>query len=169
MSFENIVKKAETDIEQYGWSTMYVDANQEQGMESFSYTIGFEKTFDHPEIIIFGLPGESAHRVLSAVAHAVKDGEPMPLDTPVENILGGNFKVLFKPFDPDVYDIYLSVAVRIYKTKNYRTQILLWPDKFGHYPTDPEYSIQGQLSAVKLISSSGEFQVPKLQAPNQLH
>jgi len=77
MSFENIVEKANADIEQYGWSTMYVDANRERGMESLSYTIGLDETYDHPEVIVFGLPAETAHNILSAIAHAIKPPKRM--------------------------------------------------------------------------------------------
>jgi len=78
---------------------MYVDTDQVHGIESFSYTIGFEKSYNHPEIITFGLPAESAHGILSATAAAIKEGESLPLHVPVENILGGDLKVLFKPLD----------------------------------------------------------------------
>lgn len=169
MSFENIVEKANADIEQYGWSTMYVDANRERGMESFSYTIGLEETYDHPEVIVFGLPAETAHNILSAIAHAIKEGESMPLHTPVQNILSGDFKVLFKPFVTDAYHDYLNVAVSSYGTPEFRTQIMFWPDKDGFFPTDDSYSIQGQLTALKLISASEVFDVSALGAPKKLH
>jgi len=169
MSFENILKKAQTDIEQYGWSSMYVDANKVRGMESYTHTIGFESTYGHPEIITFGLPGESAHGVLSAVAQAIKEGESMALHTPVDNVLGGDFQVIFKPLDQAAYDDYLSVAIKTYDTKDFRTQIMLWPDKEGQFPTDNAYSIQGQLTAVKVISASDEFEAPPLKPPGTYH
>ena len=169
MSFEEILKKAESDITQYGWSFMYVDADQVQGMESFSYTVGFEKTYSHPEIITFGLPAESAHGILSAAAAAVKDGEAMPLHVPVENIIGGDLKVIFKPFDHERYADYLSVAIAAYGTSNFRTQIMMWPDKEGNYPNEREYSIKAQLNASKVISTSKEFEVQALGSHNDLH
>jgi len=166
MSFEDILEKAETDITKYGWSFMYVDADQVRGVESFSYTIGFEKTFGYPEVITFGLPAESAHGILSATAAAIKEGEKLPLNLPVANIIGGDLKVLFKPFDPDSYDDYLRVAMEIYKTKNFRTQIMLWPDKDGKYPTESDYSIKVQLNALKVLSAADDFEVPALGKPS---
>ncbi len=170
MSFEIILEKAEKDIEQYGWSAMYVDADSENGIETFSHTIGFEETYKHPEIIIFGLPAESAHAILSAIAHEIKQGESMPLHTPVGNILGGDFKVIFKPFDPGAHGDYLNVAVGSYKTSEFRTQLMLWPDKNGQFPTEAGYSISGQRSALQLIASSDEsFDVSDEKTPRNLH
>lgn len=169
MSFENIVEKANADIEQYGWSTMYVDANRERGMESFSYTIGLEETYDHPEVIVFGLPAETAHNILSAIAHAIKEGESMPLHTPVENILGGDFNVIFKPLASEAYADYLSVAISSYRSAEFRTQIMFWPDKEGYLPTEDSYSIQGQLTALKLISTSEKLDVLCLRDGKKMH
>jgi len=169
MSFEKILEKAESDIEQYGWSFMFVDADQVSGMESFSYTIGFEKTFAHPELIMFGLPAEPSHKILSAVAAAIKDNETMPLHVPVENIIGNDLKVIFKPLDHALYADYLSVAIEAYGTKNFRTQIMLWPDKEENYPFEASYSIKPQLSARKAISASEEFEVPALGLVKNMH
>ena len=162
MNFEKILEKAESDLAQYGWSFMYVDADQVKGMESFSYTIGLEKSYGHPEIITFGLPAEPAHRIFSATAAAIKEGETMPLHEPVENIIGGDLKVVFKPLDHAVYGDYLSVAIDAYGTKDFRTQIMLWPDKEGNYPFDTGYSIKAQLNASKVISASEKFDAPAL-------
>lgn len=169
MSFDDILKKAKTDITTYGWSFMYVDTDQAHGIESFSYTIGFEKTYNHPEIITFGLPAEPAHGILSAAAAAIKGGENMPLHVPVDNILGGDLKVLFKPLNHDCYKDYLSVAIEAYQTTDFRTQVMLWPDKVGKYPTDNEYSIQVQRHALKIISSSENFDIPALENDKHLH
>jgi len=169
MSFEEILKKAESDIAQYGWSFMYVDADQVRGMEPFSYTIGLEKTYGHPEVVIFGLPAQSAHGIISAVAAAVKEGESMPLHDPVEDIIGGDLKVIFKPLEHALYADYLSVAIKTYGTTDFRTLIMLWPDKEGKYPFDTGYSIKAQLNAAKAISASESFDVSALDLSKQLH
>jgi len=169
MSFEQILKKAKSDIEQYGWTFMYVDAEQERGIESFSYTIGFEKTYAHPEIITFGLPAEPAHGILSAAAAAIKEGEKLSLHVPVENIIGGELNVIFKPLNHEHYDDYLSVAIEAYGTKDFRAQIMLWPDKEGNSPNEKAYSIQVQRTASKAIAVSDDFDAPALDLRKQLN
>ena len=103
IKYEKILEKAKSDIAQYGWSFMNVDADQVRRMESISYAIGFEKSYGHPEIIIFGLPAEPAHRIPRVTAAAIKEGEEMPLHEPVGNIIGGDLKVKFKPLDHTSY------------------------------------------------------------------
>ena len=86
----------------------------------------------------------------------------MPLHEPVENIIGGDLKVIFKPLDHAAYAEYLSVAIAAYGTKDFRTQIMLWPDKEGNYPFDTGYSIKAQLNTSKVISASEKFDAPAL-------
>ena len=103
---------------------MNVDADQVRRMESISYAIGFEKSYGHPEIIIFGLPAEPAHRIPRVTAAAIKEGEEMPLHEPVGNIIDGDFKVKFKPLDHTSYADYLSVAITAYGTEDFRTTVV---------------------------------------------
>ena len=154
---------------QYGWTFMFVDADPVSGQESFSYTIGFEKTYSHPEVIIFGLPAEASHRIVSVIAAAIKESEIMPLHVAVDNIIGNDLKVIFKPLDHLLYADYLSVAIEAYGTKNFRSQIMLWPDTKGNYPFDTNYCIKAQLSATKAISASDKFEVPALGSLSKLH
>ena len=43
-----------SSTKEYGWEGVYVfDANDEK--QPFIYSIGLEETYDHPEIMIFGL------------------------------------------------------------------------------------------------------------------
>jgi len=93
----------------------------------------------------------------------------MPLHVPVENIIGGDLKVIFKPLDHKLYAEYLSVAIKAYGTAEFRTQIMLWPDKGGKYPNEDGYSIKVQLNASKAISISENFEVPALDLRKQLH
>ena len=69
----------------------------------------------------FGLPAETAHRILSATAAVIKEGEEIPLHEPVGNIIGGDLKVIFKPLDHTSYTDYLGVAITVYDTKDFRT------------------------------------------------
>ncbi len=69
MSIESIRE----NIQKHGWQCQYVfDANGEK--EEFSYSIGFEESFDHPEIMIFGLERETMHSILSDIASDLKEG-----------------------------------------------------------------------------------------------
>ena len=50
-------------IHEHGWHCTYVfDPDGEQ--PDFSYSTGFRVNADHPEMIVFGLPSETANEVL---------------------------------------------------------------------------------------------------------
>ena len=54
------------------------------------------------------------------------------------------------------------MAITAYGTKDFRAQIMLWPDKEGNYPIDKGYSIMAQLNAAKVVSASEQFDAPAL-------
>lgn len=64
-------------VEQYGWFVAMFNASKKS--PSFAYTIGLWKTFQHPEIICFGLPPQSLQVLLNGAGLLVKEGEKLPL------------------------------------------------------------------------------------------
>ena len=67
------------------------------------------------------------------------------------------------------YTEYLSVAIEAYQTTRFRTQVMLWPDKEGKFPTENEYSILVQRHALKVISASEDFDISTLEKDKHLH
>ncbi|GAA5444855.1 hypothetical protein Misp06_03047 [Microbulbifer sp. NBRC 101763] len=64
------------NIKEYGWHFLFVfDPNGEY--QDFSYTIGLEESFGHPEIMIFGLKKDSAHAILADIVEDIKSGVKM--------------------------------------------------------------------------------------------
>ena len=46
----------------------------------FSYTIGMEKNFHTPEIVVYGLPTKSAHAILNTIKDMVGGGWDIEID-----------------------------------------------------------------------------------------
>lgn len=60
----------EENIKKHGWQYQFVfDAGKNP---DFSYTIGLEESFSHPEIMIFGLKRDQMHSVLSDLVIDIK-------------------------------------------------------------------------------------------------
>lgn len=57
-------------IEDPGWMVMGIGAEP-----PFCYTVGLLKTFNHPEIIIFGLKYQIGHPILNTVGFLIKEGK----------------------------------------------------------------------------------------------
>ncbi|WP_444919623.1 DUF4262 domain-containing protein [Microbulbifer sp. CnH-101-G] len=136
------------NIKEYGWHFLFVfDPNGEY--QDFSYTIGLEESFGHPEIMIFGLKKDSAHAILADIVEDIKSGVKMEPNKKLGNVIGGDFKVMFKPISSNAYKEYLGTAVNYYG-KPFRAQVMFWPDKANILPTEEgcELTIQNEALAI---------------------
>lgn len=141
--------KIKNNIDEYGWHFLFVfDPNGEH--VDFSYTIGLEESFDHPEIVIFGLKKDSAHGILSAIVDDIKSGVVMEPNKRLPNVIGGDFEVLFKPIVGSAYEDYLGTAVRYYG-KPFRAQVMFWPDKNNKLPQDEGCEVTIQDEALQIV------------------
>ena len=137
------------NIEQYGWHFIFVfDPDGEK--ENFSYTVGFEETYKFPEIIIFGLNKDSAHGICTDIADDLAKGKTYPLNTKIADVIGGDYKVLFKEVLPEKFDGYLNGCLSYYK-KPFRACVMFWPDKDGMFPFEYGYKSKAQNEALQIV------------------
>src|SRR5688572_25938808 len=66
-------KAVHDHIATYGWHCVKV-AEDEEG-PGFAYTIGFQRSFGHPEVIVFGQHPEVMHAMLSRIAERIRAGQ----------------------------------------------------------------------------------------------
>lgn len=59
-------------IERYGWTGVAVEAGHDN--PGWAYTIGLSDHFEHPELVVVGLPPPDAYWMLGHVARYVRDG-----------------------------------------------------------------------------------------------
>lgn len=72
---QELVSKVHRDIERVGWSVIGVFPTEgDEPKASYSYTIGLLETEQHPELIVFGLPPEQAHGILSCAVDLIREG-----------------------------------------------------------------------------------------------
>ena len=145
MSIESIKE----NIQKHGWQYQYVfDANGEK--EDFSYSIGFEESFDHPEIMIFGLKRETMHAVLSDIASAIKEGRKFEEGVRTGDVLSGELEVMFKPVNEGFLPEYAGIA-RCFYNKPFRMMVMFWPDKLNVLPTEVGCKLTVQNEALKIV------------------
>jgi hypothetical protein len=80
-------QKVLDDIARVGWHCVAI--MPEENLPGYAFTIGLFHRYNHPELIIFGLPQEIAHRVLTIAADAAKSGAPIDLTQPCDAFLKG--------------------------------------------------------------------------------
>ncbi|MBS2011485.1 MAG: DUF4262 domain-containing protein [Deltaproteobacteria bacterium] len=140
-----IQKKVAADIREYGWHAVGV-ANVEGETDvgpPFSYTIGFEDTFDHPEVVIFGLNNDHQfmHYILSEIAKRIAKGERFEHGAKKKNLLPG-FVCPFARFPKSAYDAHLGQALVWHGSPSFRAVQCIWPDPKKRLPWDPKFIYQ---------------------------
>jgi len=142
-------KSLEENIKKFGWQCQYVfDPNSER--EDFSYSIGFEESYGHPEIMIFGLKKETMHSVLSDIADEIKNGKVFEPNKKTLGVLSGDYEVIFKPLLDSYLSEYAGIASDYYSSQ-FRVYIMLWPDKNNVLPTDNNCELTVQNEALKIV------------------
>lgn len=117
---------------------------------SFSYTIGLEESFSHPEVMIFGLKREQMHAILSDIVNDIKSGRAFEANIKTGNVLAGHFDVLFKPLKSEFLSEYAGIAERYYN-RPFRVYVMLWPDKHNILPTEPGCELTVQNEALEIV------------------
>lgn len=103
----------------------------------FSYTIGLFHSYGYPELLIYGLPREVAHAVLTIATNAAASGTPLNLDEPTEELLEG-YSCVFVPVPLHEYPEHVGFARWYYEGDVFPVQQVVWPSKAGLFPWHPE-------------------------------
>jgi len=130
------------DVEEYGWFCSGV-FDPEQKEPDFSYSVGFTKTLNAPEFIVFGLPLKLMHSMLWEVFRQIKDGK-VPEDNQRWSKLIEGFDCISRPVHPtNIVREYLNSAMWFWGNPAEHGQLkafqLVWPSsKTGLFPWDAD-------------------------------
>ena len=142
-------EKIQEDIEKFGWHFLHVfDPNGVKNV--FSYSIGFEESFNQPEILIFGLGKDVAHEILTDVADDLRNGLKLAVDKRMRGLISGDFDVMFKSVQQKAFSEYLGTAVDYYN-KPFRAWVMFWPDKSNILPLEDGCAVSIQDEALTII------------------
>ena len=125
-------QKLVDDIANHGWHLVCVAA---EGSEpAFVYSVGFMETFDHPEIIVFGLAVDPMCQIINVMGNDVRGGRPFRETGLYEDLIDG-YACKVVPVANRLHREYLGFALwHRWHTRN-RTPLAavqcLWPDRAG--------------------------------------
>jgi hypothetical protein len=119
------------DIATFGWHVIKVFEDDEG--PAFAFTIGLYKRFQHPELIVFGLPLDTMHLMLNASGEAVRAGQVYTVGQSSDDILHG-YSCTFRPVPRRHYEAYLGSALWYYDEDDFPALQLVWPDREHRYP-----------------------------------
>lgn len=137
------------DIREYGWHCLHVLPRFGEEGVGFTYTIGLVESYDHPELMIFGLGRERSHRVLCECANMIRAGTHFPTDIRISDVLARDFDVMFRPVRRECFEEYLGTALRHYGEREFEAYVLFWPDNENQFVWDStQLSVQGEAMRV---------------------
>jgi hypothetical protein len=127
------------DIDAYGWHVICIPADQVG--PGFAYSIGLMKTFDHPEVIIFGLNSQVMHGILNNMVAEMRRGGSFREDHSYSGLLE-NYACAFRPVCSEQLPEYFGYAIwysrYIRAVSGLEAMQCFWPDKAGRFPWKSE-------------------------------
>jgi hypothetical protein len=105
----------------------------------WAFTIGLQESFDQPEVMVIGVPGQMLHQMVINLAHFVAAGESISAGLRTSEVLQ-NLECELRPVDPVWYDVLLRPLKEFYGAKPFTVLQCLWPDKQGKFPFDEDFN-----------------------------
>jgi hypothetical protein len=129
-------RKLLSDVDQVGWHVVMI--GEEAGVPGWSFSIGLFKTFNHPEIVVFGLPLTLSGQVINLIGDEIKRGARFEPGLEYTEILEGVL-CTFRPVNPRWYRPFLGYAMWFYQGAEFPALQCIWPDKQHHFPWHPDF------------------------------
>ena len=135
-NMQRVNDQIEKLIEKHGWTAMAVMPGE--GEPGFTYSIGFEQTVSHPEIVFVGFDHQLSPQLISSVANSLRNKELyLPPEGGLATGVIQNFDVLVRPV-PEPYKFNLArAAIARMEGGDLRLLQICLPDSDGRLPGDP--------------------------------
>ena len=122
------------DVEKYGWHCVSILA--EGDLPPYAFTVGLFQSYQHPELIIFGLPANVAHYILNVAIETIRTGHPINLALP-SNQLPGGLPCCFVEVPVTAYLKNVGFCRWFYEGDSFPMYQLVWPSQEGYFPWHP--------------------------------
>jgi len=126
------------DVENHGWHVILVP--DEYTAPGWAFSVGLYYTFQHPEVIVFGLPSEVKHSMINTIGDNVRAGTVYKSGVEVTDVLTGGISCLFQAVEKRWYESLLGYGKWFYENDSFPVLQCFWPDKQGKYPWDSNFS-----------------------------
>ncbi len=128
---DQLGKKIRADVDRYGWNRMGVFGPE--GRPSWVYSIGFHRTYRHPEIVVFGFDQTLLMGIMGTIGSLVSSGTTFEAGTESAEILE-RYNCAFRSVDEQWYPLFFGRAIDYYAGSNFPILQCLYPDQHGLYP-----------------------------------
>ena len=128
---DSIASKILLDIRNYGWHRMGVSGPE--GRPSWVYSIGFHRTYQHPEIVVFGFDRPLLMGIMGTIGELVGAGATLAAETESADILE-DFNCAFRTVDKRWYPVFFGRAIDFYAGDDFPVLQRVYPGGRGLYP-----------------------------------
>ena len=140
-------------VENQGWCAEPVAGMEDPPQPPYTYTIGFQSSYGHPEVVIFGLQPVAARGLMQMMADHLAAGGQLPTGVFV-GLLDNDLPSALLPVDLTTYDELFEADSTFYGDEEFRVSQFLWPDKGGRLPWDEGYEERLRLAQPVIGSTS---------------
>jgi len=123
------------NVAKHGWHAITVN----DASPAFTYTCGLVTTFDHPELIIFGLESREGYSVLAVMVEDLRRGRSFAKPGTYDGVLEG-CAIAVRKVHPTQRERYLGYAMAhcrlMGNASGLRARQVFWPDRQGRFPID---------------------------------
>jgi hypothetical protein len=134
---DNLKKFADnlaSNLKEPGWTVIGVGGSEQE--PSFCYTVGLWHNFQHPEIIVFGLPIQHGHSILNALGLRIKNDKLQFCEDQEYKDIAEGYPTRFRNVQPDEH---FGVALKFYQHQSFKALQLCWPDKSCKFPWEEAF------------------------------
>lgn len=139
LSKNDLLEQAIVNIEKFGLQVIMIASTNYS--PSFAYSIGLKRTYNHPEIICFGLPNDLAHQIINDVATMIKNGELIESGKIYFEIFNESQATFLAVDDRNIPD-YFGAALNYYETEKFSAFQLVWTDRNDKFPWDENFEAE---------------------------
>lgn len=125
------------DIDSFGWQVVKVCGE----FPEWAYSVGLFQAFQHPEIVIFGLPPDLMHSLINDIGAGIRKRGSITLGQRCDAYLEG-VDVEFRPVDSRWAPPLLGQACWYYGNDDFPAIQCCWPDMENNLPWDSGYNQQ---------------------------
>ena len=116
----DLLERTKQDIAQFGLQVISVTSTDY--LPSFSYSIGLTQTYQHPEIICFGLPSSLGHEIINDIASMLKNGTIFEEGKMYTDIFQDS-RATFLSVDASNLEYYFGAGLNYYQDKAFEALI----------------------------------------------
>ncbi len=150
-------------VREHGWFAASISDHD----PPFLYSIGLMQTWDHPELIVFGLHPSDAHALFSGMIREIYAGHPFTQQGVYSVALAEDHRVGIRRVHPTQHPLYLGFAMGyctyLGRVGELEAVQVFWPDSGGESPFEVGcdlgvYQCQPRLDIALTPSEIREFE-----------